>query len=112
MDTIKVKVIKNEEYAGWYYQGEYGADLSRAFVEVPPAFADHLVGAGLAEYLKKDEIKPAAPLAAAPVFVARELPRMGEPSAAQPDAPPIPTEEITIGSPEKSVTEENKDGKK
>ena len=97
MNTIKVKTIKSDEFAGMYYQGEYGVDLSKTYAEVPPAFADHLVGAGLAEYLKKDEIKRAAPPENAPVFVARELPPPPPPSPAQPVAPPIPTEEITLG---------------
>ena len=78
MNTIKVKTIKSDEFAGMYYQGEYGVDLSKTYAEVPPAFADHLVGAGLAEYLKKDEIKRAAPPENAPVFVARAARRAAD----------------------------------
>lgn len=100
MQTVKVKITRNTDAPEQYYQGEYHADLTKTYAEVPPTFAAHLVGAGLAEYLKKDEPKPAEPLADADLqFVARQTPELPKESAQpQPVAPPIPTEEITIGA--------------
>ena len=98
MSNIKIKVLKDAP--AFYAQGEYHADLSGAYAEVAPMMAEHLVALGYAEHLKSREkaIEAAGEVPDnAPEFVKRETPDLIDSvTPAQPDAPPIPTEEITI----------------
>lgn len=105
MSKIKLKVIKDKDTPETYAQGEYKADLMHATVEAHPAFAEHLVAMGYAEYYKKDldAIEAAAEVPEdAPVFVERESPHPAEfVTPAQPKAPSVPTEEITVAADKK-----------
>lgn len=98
---IKIRITKPTDAPAYYAQGEYHADLTKQYLEVPPLFAAHLVGLGYAEYLAKDlrEAESQAQETDLPDFVARETDDrviVQTPSAG--DVASVPTEELTMAA--------------
>ncbi len=111
MSKIKIKIKQNDsDMPESYAQGEYKVDLTRAYAEVSPVFARHLVAVGYAEYMAADLKRAAQKQAEAnedlPNFVAREEDtNIAVPAPSVGDVDAVPTEELTSDDPFEPISQ-------